>query len=251
MKPLPHAARDGPQENARQTRNRPSILRKHFAGGVRRNISPRDPDDARTGSHRVGRRRLAVQADAPGGARGQPFLWSGNTNSSHNSQHLFDPYSFTHMLHGVMFFWLLAFVARGCPFLGYVSAIAIEAAWELLENSNIVIDAIARPLISLGDQGGLDRQLVRRCVELLARVLAGVSVGPVGLASLVRRDRAGTRFLDSRQLHSQHVDADPPDRGLEKLAAGGLTWHSQSSCFSRAPKPIMGLGPAQIPSLPV
>src|SRR5262249_59643592 len=34
-------------------------------------------------------------------ACGRPFLWSGDTQSAHNSQHLFDPYSFTHVLHGL------------------------------------------------------------------------------------------------------------------------------------------------------
>jgi hypothetical protein len=87
-------------------------------------------------------------------ACGQPFLWSGNIHSSHNSQHLFDPYSFTHMLHGVVFFWLLALVApRLSVSWRYVAAVAIEAAWELLENSNMVIERYRTATISLGYEG--------------------------------------------------------------------------------------------------
>src|SRR4051794_7678993 len=43
---------------------------------------------------------------------GQPFPWAGDTRSPHNSQHLFDPYSFTHVLHGVVLCGLLTW---GCP----------------------------------------------------------------------------------------------------------------------------------------
>ncbi len=58
------------------------------------------------------------------------------------------------MLHGVMFFWLLAFVAPRLPVSWRdVSAIAIEAAWELLENSNIVIERDRTATISLGYEG--------------------------------------------------------------------------------------------------
>ena len=38
---------------------------------------------------------------------GRPSLWSGDIQSGHNSQHLLDPYSFTHALHGLIFFALL------------------------------------------------------------------------------------------------------------------------------------------------
>jgi hypothetical protein len=44
-------------------------------------------------------------------ACGRPDLWWGDTRSAHNSQHLFDPYSFTHILHGVVFYGLLSRLA--------------------------------------------------------------------------------------------------------------------------------------------
>jgi hypothetical protein len=44
---------------------------------------------------------------------GQFFLWVSEARSSNTSQHLFDPYSLTHVLHGVIFYWLLMlFVPR-------------------------------------------------------------------------------------------------------------------------------------------
>jgi hypothetical protein len=87
-------------------------------------------------------------------ACGQPFLWSGEIQSSHNSQHLFDPYSFTHMLHGVVFFWLLALMLpRVSVSWRFVGATTLELMWELLENSNMVIERFRTATISLGYQG--------------------------------------------------------------------------------------------------
>ncbi|MEP6902084.1 MAG: DUF2585 family protein [Actinomycetota bacterium] len=62
-------------------------------------------------------------------------------NSSHTSQHLFDPYSFTHILHGVLFFWLTAFVfSRLSAAWRFFIAISAEASWEILENSQFIIE---------------------------------------------------------------------------------------------------------------
>ncbi|HSH78696.1 MAG TPA: DUF2585 family protein, partial [Herpetosiphonaceae bacterium] len=67
---------------------------------------------------------------------GRIDLWAGNTKSSDNSQHLADPYSFTHVLHGLVFYWLLA---RAFPRLHVMwqlsAAVAVESLWEVVENS--------------------------------------------------------------------------------------------------------------------
>jgi hypothetical protein len=70
--------------------------------------------------------------------------------SVHTSQHLFDPYTFTHVLHGVLFFWLINLLFRRLPFFGQFSlAIFAEAAWEVLENSNAVIEHYRQNTASL------------------------------------------------------------------------------------------------------
>jgi len=66
---------------------------------------------------------------------------SSDAWGSHNSQHLFDPYSLTHILHGVLYFWLISLVFRKMPLVWqFFLAIFVESAWEVLENTNAVVE---------------------------------------------------------------------------------------------------------------
>lgn len=74
--------------------------------------------------------------------------------SPHNSQHVFDPYSLSHMLHGVIFFGLLWLPRRWLdPRWRLVAATAIEVVWELLENSPLVIERYRSVTVSFGYEG--------------------------------------------------------------------------------------------------
>lgn len=76
--------------------------------------------------------------------------WSWAVNSPHNSQHVVDPYSFTHILHGIIEFWLLSLIFRRVPLAWrLVMAVAIEASWEVFENSSYVIERYRAATISL------------------------------------------------------------------------------------------------------
>lgn len=68
--------------------------------------------------------------------------WSLEAHGTHTSQHLVDPYSFTHFLHGVVFCGLLWLALRkfASPRLRFALAVVLEACWELLENSSWVIE---------------------------------------------------------------------------------------------------------------
>lgn len=87
-------------------------------------------------------------------ACGEVQIWTSDTCSSNNSQHLLDPYSFTHVLHGVMFFWLITLLfrrmARGRQVL---LALLLEAVWEVIENSSFIIDRYRTATAALGYQG--------------------------------------------------------------------------------------------------
>ena len=80
----------------------------------------------------------------------QPFLWDGDIWSSHTSRHLFDPYSFTHVLHGVVFFGLIWLVLPRIRLIWRLwIAICIECLWELLENTQFVIQRYREATIGL------------------------------------------------------------------------------------------------------
>ena len=87
-------------------------------------------------------------------ACGQFEIWTSDTCSSNNSQQLFDPYSFTHVLHGFLFFYLVILVFRRLT-RGWqvVLTLALEAAWEVFENSSFVIDRYRTATAALGYQG--------------------------------------------------------------------------------------------------
>ncbi len=71
-------------------------------------------------------------------------------NSSHTSQHFLDPYTFTHVLHGVLFFWLASLLfSRLSTAWQFFIAIFVEAAWEVLENTNYIIDKYRENTASL------------------------------------------------------------------------------------------------------
>ena len=83
-------------------------------------------------------------------ACGEVFLWSGDIWSSHNSQHVFDPYTFTHIEHGFLFLWLLLWaLPQLAPAWRLWVALSLEALWEVLENTNFIIERYREATASL------------------------------------------------------------------------------------------------------
>ncbi len=81
---------------------------------------------------------------------GDYWPWAWDIWSTHNSQHLVDPYSFTHVLHGVLEFWLIGLVFKKVPLAWrLLIAVVIEASWEVAENSTFVIERYRAATISL------------------------------------------------------------------------------------------------------
>jgi hypothetical protein len=81
---------------------------------------------------------------------GDYMPWSWNIWSPHNSQHVLDPYSFTHVLHGILEFWLLGLIFPRVPLAWrLLMAVFIEASWEVIENTNYVINRYREATISL------------------------------------------------------------------------------------------------------
>ena len=80
--------------------------------------------------------------------------WDGDIWSSENSQRVADAYSFSHIIHGMLFYGFLWLVARRLPVkYRFLLALLIEAGWELLENSPLIISRYREATIALGYVG--------------------------------------------------------------------------------------------------
>lgn len=81
-------------------------------------------------------------------------LWHGVVHSSGNSQHISDWYSFSHIIHGFVFYWLVTMIGRRLSTGAKLAlTLLIETSWEVLENSPISIDRYRTATISFDYQG--------------------------------------------------------------------------------------------------
>jgi hypothetical protein len=125
--------------------------------------------------------------------------WHGGRSDNQMSQHIADWYTYSHVLHGVIFYWLIGLVAQGRLSMAarLLIAVFIEAGWEILENSPLIINRYRAVTISrdyFGDSiinSAFDIVAMMIGFVLAARLPAWVTVAlivavEVGLLVLIR-----------------------------------------------------------------
>jgi len=87
-------------------------------------------------------------------------FWHGVVQSPENSQHIADWYSFSHVIHGLIFYFLAYLLWDRWRVFGGVAAkwalpiaVAFEGFWELLENSPLIIERYREVTVSFGYSG--------------------------------------------------------------------------------------------------
>lgn len=119
--------------------------------------------------------------------------WHGIVASSENSQHLSDWYTFSHVIHGFAFYGLFWLVAPRSPLaFRLAAATLLEASWEIVENTDLVINRYREATVSLDYYGD---SVINSMADILSMVAGFVVASRLRLWVVVALTAALETFV--------------------------------------------------------
>ena len=136
---------------------------------------------------------------------------------------LLDWYTPSHIVHGFLFYALLHFAAPRWPVeRRFLVALLVEAAWEIFENTPMIIDRYREATIALGYSGD---SILNSASDLLVMSLGFWAARRLPVWASVESGgtaRTAAVVRDPRQPDTQHPDARRAERGGAGVAVGRL-----------------------------
>jgi hypothetical protein len=118
---------------------------------------------------------------------GDIALWHGNPSGPETSQHVADWYTYTHVIHGFGFFLLLRLAAPRLPFLWALAvATGLEAGWEVIENTPLIMDRYRQSALARGYFGdSIVNSVADTAAAMLGFALARILPVPASIVLVI------------------------------------------------------------------